>query len=130
MGKIPWRRAWQPTLVFLPGESHGQRSLAGYSPWGRKESDRTEAIHLASKLRNIWNQDAELSSIHILIQIIKFYLLFQQFFLFLPSVLVCFYQPPALLLTSRILDLTWQSQLSYPYDVCSVMPNSLRLHGL
>ena len=41
--KIPWRRAWQPTPVFLPGESHGQRSLAGYSPWGRKESDLTEA---------------------------------------------------------------------------------------
>ena len=40
--KIPWRRAWQPTLVFLPGESHGQRSLVGYSPWGRKESDTTE----------------------------------------------------------------------------------------
>ena len=40
--KTPWRRAWQPTPVFLPGESHGQRSLAGYSPWGCKESDRTE----------------------------------------------------------------------------------------
>ena len=38
VGKIPWRRAWQPTAVFLPGESHGQRSLAGYSPWGGKES--------------------------------------------------------------------------------------------
>ena len=33
--KIPWRRAWQPTPIFLPGESHGQRSLAGYSPWNR-----------------------------------------------------------------------------------------------
>ena len=41
---IPWRRAWQPTPVFLPGESHGQRSLAGYSPWGRKESDTTERL--------------------------------------------------------------------------------------
>ena len=41
--KIPWRTAWQPTQVFLPGESHGQRSLAGYSPWGGKESDKTEA---------------------------------------------------------------------------------------
>ena len=40
--KIPWRRARQPTLVFLPGESHGQRSLAGYSPWGCKEPDTTE----------------------------------------------------------------------------------------
>ena len=42
--KIPWRRKWQPTPVFLPGESHGQRSLAGYSPWGRKESDTTEPL--------------------------------------------------------------------------------------
>ena len=33
VGKIPWRIEWQPTLVFLPGESHGQKSLAGYSPW-------------------------------------------------------------------------------------------------
>ena len=37
--KIPWRREWQPTPLFLPGESHEQRSLAGYSPWRRKESD-------------------------------------------------------------------------------------------
>ena len=39
--KIPWRRKWQPIAVFLPGESHGQRSLAGYSPWGRKEANTT-----------------------------------------------------------------------------------------
>ena len=38
----PWRRKWQPTPVFLPGESHGRRSLVGYSSWGRKESDTTE----------------------------------------------------------------------------------------
>ena len=38
------RRKWQPTLVFLPGESHGQRSLAGYRPWGCKESDMTERL--------------------------------------------------------------------------------------
>ena len=42
VGKIPWERKWQPTPVFLPGESRGQRSLAGYSPWGRKESETTE----------------------------------------------------------------------------------------
>ena len=42
VGKISWRRAWQPTPVFLPGESHGQRNLMGYSPWGCKESDTTE----------------------------------------------------------------------------------------
>ena len=43
VGKIPWRRKWKPTPVFLSGESHGQRSLAGYSPWGHKESDTTKA---------------------------------------------------------------------------------------
>ena len=43
VGKIPWRRKWQPTPVFMPGESHGQRSLVGYSPRGHKESDLTEA---------------------------------------------------------------------------------------
>ena len=40
--KIPWRRKWQPTPVFLPGEFHGQRSLAGYSPWGCKWWDTAE----------------------------------------------------------------------------------------
>ena len=40
-GEIPWRRKWQPTLVFLSGKPHGQRSLAGYSPWRCKESDLT-----------------------------------------------------------------------------------------
>ena len=44
VGKIPWRRAWQPTPVFLLGESPGQRSLAGYSPWGHKELDTTERL--------------------------------------------------------------------------------------
>ena len=39
--KIPWRREWQLTPVSLPGKSHGQRSLAGYSPWGHKELDTT-----------------------------------------------------------------------------------------
>ena len=40
--KIPWRRAWQPSSVFLPGESHGQRSLVGYGPQGHKELETTE----------------------------------------------------------------------------------------
>ena len=39
--KMPWRREWALIPVFLPGKSHGQRSLAGYSPWGHKESDMT-----------------------------------------------------------------------------------------
>ena len=42
VGKIPWRTAWQPTPVLLPGESHGWRTLAGYSLWSCKESNVTE----------------------------------------------------------------------------------------
>ena len=42
--KIPWRRKWKPTPIFLPGEFHGQRSLVGYSPWGHKESNMTEQL--------------------------------------------------------------------------------------
>ena len=41
VGKIPWRKKWQPTPVFLPGKSHGQRNLMGYSMWGPTESDMT-----------------------------------------------------------------------------------------
>ena len=44
-GRSPWRRKWQPTPVLLPGESHGRRSLVGYSPRGGKESDTTERLH-------------------------------------------------------------------------------------
>ena len=62
--KTSWRRARQPSPVFLPGESHGQRSLAGYSPWGRKESDTTEVTeHLdtqehqcAQGMNAVWPQ--------------------------------------------------------------------------
>ena len=49
VGKMPCRGKWQPTPVFLPGKSHGERSLAGYSPWGCKESDTTSMhTHVAS----------------------------------------------------------------------------------
>ena len=56
LGKIPWRRKWQPTPVLLPGESHGGRSLVGYSPWGHKESDTTEQIHFTS-LHGLYNNN-------------------------------------------------------------------------
>ena len=46
---IPWRRAWQPTPVLLPGEFHEQRSLVGYSPGGHKESDTTERLSLSGR---------------------------------------------------------------------------------
>jgi len=47
LGKIPWRREWLPTPIFLPGEFHGQRNLVGYSPWDRKESDTSERLTLS-----------------------------------------------------------------------------------
>ena len=47
VGKIPWKRKWQPTPVLLSGKSHGRRSLAGYSPWGRNESAMTEQLSLS-----------------------------------------------------------------------------------
>jgi len=68
-GKILWRKAWQPTPVFLSGEFHGQRSLVGYSPWGHKELDLTERptlslSHMKVKINTIltemWLDDAQL----------------------------------------------------------------------
>ena len=53
VGKIPWRRKWQPTPIFLPGKFYGQRSLEGYSAWGRKESDTIEHAHTHAQ----WNQE-------------------------------------------------------------------------
>ena len=53
--KIPWRRKWQPTLVFLPGKSHRQRSLASYSPGDHKESDTTQQLNSNSFLRKVWS---------------------------------------------------------------------------
>ena len=57
MGWIPWRRKWQPTPVFLPGKFYGQRRLAGYSPWGRKQLDTTEHTahtHMMQSLVGGW----------------------------------------------------------------------------
>ena len=51
VGKIPWRKKWQPTSVLLPGKSHGWRSLAGYNPWGCKELDMTEQLHFCFHFR-------------------------------------------------------------------------------
>ena len=58
IGKIPWRRKWQPTPMFLPGKFHGQKSLAGYSPWGHEELDTTEQLsseqHMYEWSRKHW----------------------------------------------------------------------------
>ena len=49
LGRFPRRRKWQPTPVFLPGKSHGQRSLVGYHPWGGKQSDMTERLNFMAE---------------------------------------------------------------------------------
>ena len=59
VGKIPWRRAWQPTPVFLPGKYRGQWTLAGYSPWGPKESDTTK--RLSTQEQTITEDDCQVS---------------------------------------------------------------------
>ena len=51
VGKIPWRRKWQPIPVLMPGKFLGWRSLVGYSPWGCKESDTTERLHFTSHIQ-------------------------------------------------------------------------------
>ena len=53
VGKIPWRKKWQPTPVFLPGESHGKRSLVGYRPQGCKDADTTEVTQHAQMNENL-----------------------------------------------------------------------------
>ena len=58
---MPWRRKWQLTPVFLPGKSHGQRSLAGCSPWGRKKSDTTERLTFSLSPRSGLRHAAVLS---------------------------------------------------------------------
>ena len=58
-GRVLWRRTWQPTPVFLPGQFHGQRSLVGYRPWGCKESDVTEHTHTLAypqDLKQFWHE--------------------------------------------------------------------------
>ena len=69
VGKILWRRAWQPTPVFLPAESHGQRSMAGYGPWGCKESDTTEVTectHTNNQGLASWQKPSRLECIRLL----------------------------------------------------------------
>ena len=53
VGKVPWRRAWQPTPVFSPGEFRGQRSLVGYSPEGHKEVNKTEYAHMCANTHTL-----------------------------------------------------------------------------
>ena len=55
--KMPWWRKWQPEAVFLPGKSHGQRSLANYNPWGHKELNITEHAHTHTHTQYIYTME-------------------------------------------------------------------------
>ena len=71
--KVPWKSKWQPTPVFLPGEFHGQRTLLGYSPWGREESDTTEwLIHTLQGHADIFllSASGRFIALHIIFKII------------------------------------------------------------
>ena len=59
MATHSWRRKWQPTPVFFPGKFHGWRSLVGYSPWGRKESDTTERLQKMSPINTLTLRNSE-----------------------------------------------------------------------
>ena len=62
--KSPWWRIWQPTPLFLPGKSHQQRSLAGYNPWGGKESDTTEHPHTYTHIHSFIRKKTHCQIIH------------------------------------------------------------------
>ena len=57
VGKISWRRKWKSTPVFLPGKSHGQKSLVAYSQWGCKELDTTERLHLLKETKELYTEN-------------------------------------------------------------------------
>ena len=84
VGKILWRRKWHPTPVLLPGKSHGQRSVVGYSPLGHKESDTTERLHSFHGVRKCSN----LILLHVTVQFSQHHLLKR---LSLPH---CIFLPP------------------------------------
>ena len=60
--RFPWRRKWQPTSVFLPGESHEQKSLVGYNPWGCRELDMTEGVNYSGRLLAVLVKHTSVSS--------------------------------------------------------------------
>ena len=74
--KILWRRKWQPAPVFLPGEFHGQRRLAGYSPWGSKESDMSEQLTLSLSLFDSSSGDWRKKSKNLMHDSVAFSILF------------------------------------------------------
>ena len=71
VGKMPWNRKWQPALVFLPGRFHGQRSLAGYSPWSCRKSDITGWLN-----NKFWTQSFLIKNQKQVFKFLKIYIVY------------------------------------------------------
>ena len=84
---LPWRRKWHPTPVLLPGESHGRRSLVGYSPWGGRERDSTERLHFPFSLYRSTN--LAIICHHFLSIDLSIYLLYIHLFTHQPVFITC-----------------------------------------
>ena len=111
--KIPWRRKWQHTPVFVPGKSHGQRSLAGYSPWGRREPDVTErTARVFTQASGHWCSPSHLTLRAFLLSVV-----FQS--LTLSSRFNFFHFPSCYCLSSR-----WRSELFAGEGECSGQPGT------
>ena len=117
VGKIPWRRKWQSTPVLLPGKSHGQRSLVGYSPWGRKESDMTEGLYLYHLYKSLWSRLAP--EIHLI--------LYFKYLVFGRSIRYCQWQVGPNLLVSNCDTIIFQHTV---YTDCSLASDSLCIYWL
>ena len=109
--KIPWRRKWQPTPVFLPGKSHGQRSLVGYSPWGRKELDTTETTEQARSVGWVVSGGAG----------------FGQPFIFLAEILLR--TPKYLSVEFSPVTLDWENLLEGPMCVLSIFKKGIKYYN-
>ena len=83
VGRIPWRRRWHPTPVFLPGQFHGQRSPMGHSPWGHKEPDTAEhaqaLTHMVSDGRWVIDNDQHFQRVSTLCQELALHQLIEAF---------------------------------------------------
>ena len=128
---MPWIREWQPTPVLLPGESHGGRSLVGYSPWRRKESNTTERLHFQAshQIVFVWLTSFGIRSsrsIHVVRKWQDLLLLYGWIIfhcLYIPDFLYSFICQWALRLFSRLVKiLPWAWEYRYIFKIVISLP--------
>ena len=132
VGKIPWRRKWQLTPVFLPGKFHGQKSLAGYSPWSHQELDGTEWPSLHGHIYPSRYSLTKLNDKILLFQsywqciysdLFSFFLFLRFIYLFLAALVLCYCENFSLLAVSgaALSCDTWASHYS-GFSCCGAQP--------